>query len=391
MFNDLKTIAGVLQPMQLDTTQDSKGDVLIVDDTPDNLRVLSMVLTRQGYGVRKALDGAMALVSAQAFPPDLILLDIKMPKIDGYEVCQQLRNNPQTSRIPVIFISALDDVADKVKAFDAGGVDYITKPFHAAEVLARVENQLRLQRLQHRLMQQNEELARSNRELEQFASVVSHDLQQPLQSIVGFAKLVLLSYRGNLDDKIRSYVTSIEEAGERMQRLTRDLLLYAKAGNQVRLDETVDCQRVLELVQMNLHGAIANKQVTITHDPLPIVEGNEIQLVQLFQNLMSNAIKFMRPGMTPQIHLSAEWTGRDWRLGVHDNGIGISPEHLVRIFEMFHRIESETTGYTGNGIGLATCKKIVENHNGQIWAESQGGEGTTFYFTLMARREPNAG
>ncbi|MEB3357051.1 MAG: response regulator [Synechococcales bacterium] len=370
--------------MQFDFTQNVRGDVLIVDDTPDNLRVLSMLLTRQGYGVRKALDGAMALASAQAAPPDLILLDIKMPKIDGYEVCQQLRDSPKTSKIPVIFISALDDVADKVKAFDAGGVDYITKPFQAAEVLARVENQLRLRRLQQYLMLQNEELARSNRELEQFASVVSHDLQQPLQSIIGFAKLVRLRYQGNLDDKLRSYITSIEEAGERMQKLTRDLLLYAKAGNQVTLNETVDCQRVLKQVALNLHEAIATRQATLTYDPLPTIKGNEMQLVQLFQNLISNAIKFVRPGVSPQVRVSVEQVEEGWQFGIHDNGIGIPPEHRTRIFEMFQRVDREDQQYSGNGIGLATCKKIVENHGGRIWAESQDGVGTTFHFIIKA-------
>jgi signal transduction histidine kinase len=368
-------------------TDPSSGEILIVDDTPDNLRFLSLMLTQRGYEVRKALNGPMALASAQAELPDLILLDIRMLEMDGYEVCRTLKADPQTSEVPVIFISALDDVLDKVKAFGVGGVDYITKPFQSAEVLARVEHQLNLRQLQKRLVAQNEELARSNRELEQFAYMVSHDLQQPLQSITGFARFLHVKYENDLDAKAIQYINQIIDAGSRMQNLIQDLLAYSQSG-KVQEFQAIDCNQVLEQVLDNLQAAIAEKLVSITADSLPVVMASEIQLVQLFQNLLSNASKFVRADVTPQVRISVTPVDNQWQFAIQDNGIGIAAEHLHQIFEVFQRLHS-IKEYPGNGIGLATCKRIVELHGGRIWVESKLHEGTTFYFTLAKIPQAN--
>lgn len=358
-----------------------RGDILIVDDTPDNLRVLSAMLTNQGFEVRKALSGQRAIASVQADPPDLILLDIKMPEMNGYEVCQHLKANSSTCEVPIIFISALDDALDKVRAFAVGGVDYVTKPFQEIEVLARIEHQLRIQRLQHQLIEQNEELARSNRELEQFAYVVSHDLQQPLQSVTGFVKLLLLKYEDTLDEFAFDYLNRIHDAGSRMQRLIQDLLAYSRVGRQHQEFQAVDCNLILKQVLDNLQMTIAEKQVKLTYDSLPTVMGNETQLIQLFQNLISNAIKFVQPDAVPQVKILVKLQEQQWLFGVQDNGIGIEPQNLERVFEIFQRTQS-AKNYPGTGIGLATCKKIVESHGGQIWVESQLDVGTTFHFLL---------
>jgi two-component system, sensor histidine kinase and response regulator len=359
-----------------------RGDILLVDDTPDNLRVLSAMLTNQGFEVRKALNGQRAIASVKAHPPNLILLDIKMPEMDGYSVCQQLKADPQTCEVPIIFISALDDALDKVRAFAVGGVDYVTKPFQEIEVLARIEHQLRIQRLQHQLIEQNQELARSNRELEQFAYIVSHDLQQPLQSITGFAKLIYLKCQAQLDEGTVDYLNRIQDAGGRMQRLIQDLLAYSKVGRKDQEFDSVDCNHVLKQVLDNLQIAIAEKQVALIYDSLPAVMGNETQLIQLLQNLISNAIKFVRPNVTPQVRISATPKGNHWLFEIQDNGIGIEPHNLKQVFEIFQRTQS-AKNYPGTGIGLATCKKIVENHGGQIWANSDVNVGTTFSFTIQ--------
>lgn len=362
-----------------------RGSILTVDDTPDNLRLLSTVLSRQGFQVRKALDGQQAIASTHAKLPDLILLDIKMPEMNGYEVCQSLKADPQTAEVPIIFISALDDVFDKVTAFAVGGADYITKPFQEAEVLARVENQIRLRRLRQQLKDQNKELTRSNRELEQFAYIVSHDLQQPLQSVTGYATLLLVQYAATLDVEAQDYLNQMVEAGERMQRLIQNLLTYAKLGQAEQALEWVDCSDVVQQAVDNLRGAIAERAIELTCEPLPQIKGIETYLIQLFQNLLSNAVKFSRPGVQPRITIFATQTDEDWLFAVQDNGMGMPAAQLQHIFEVFQRLPA-TQNLPGRGIGLATCKKIVDHHQGKIWVDSQLNVGTTFYFTLGVGR-----
>ena len=388
--------------------QESKGSILVVDDSVDNLRLLATMLTEQAYKVNCARSGSMALISIQTSLPDLILLDIMMPELNGYQFCQQLKANPKTVEVPIIFISALDEVMDKVKAFQVGGADYITKPFQMEEVLARIEHQLTISRLQTRLQAQNQELARSNRELEQFAYVVSHDLKQPLQSFLFSVSLLEAKFKQRLDEGAAQYINNLRETSKSMQKLIEDLLAYARAGKAEQTLEAVDCNTVIEQVLENLKIAITEADAKVSHDPLPTVQANPTQLMQVFQNLVSNAIKFHQPNETPQVKISLEQatpqlarvatTGATsptngkhpspsasdkgkFVFGIHDNGIGLDPQHFEHIFEVFQRIHPGEQ-YPGNGIGLATCKKIVERHGGQIWVESALGKGTTFYFSL---------
>ncbi|BAY83701.1 two-component hybrid histidine kinase [Calothrix parasitica NIES-267] len=365
-----------------------KGNILIVDDKLDNLKVLESTLKQQGYQVRKAINGSMALMGATAEPPDLILLDIKMPGMDGYQVCEQLKANSITKEIPVIFLSALDDVFNKVKAFEIGGVDYITKPFQTKEILVRVQNQLQIRHLQAQLQTQNQhltelnqELIRSNQELEQFAHVVSHDLKQPLQVILGFTHFITKYERNNLKEKTLHFLDLIAKSGNQMKRLINDLLAFSQVGAATPELKHIDCNLVLEQVLENLQMAIAEQQATINYASLPTVAANETQLVELLQNLICNGIKFHSQGELPQIRISAQQKKDKWVFRVHDNGIGIEPEQFEAIFQMFQRLHSPQE-YPGTGIGLATCKKIVEHHGGEIWVESELGKGTSFYFTI---------
>ncbi|EKQ66865.1 bacteriophytochrome (light-regulated signal transduction histidine kinase) [Leptolyngbyaceae cyanobacterium JSC-12] len=359
----------------------STNDILVIDDAPDNLRILSTILSNRGFRVRKSLDGRGAITSAKVNPPSIILLDIRLPEIDGYEVCQILKADPNTSHIPVIFISALDDISDKLKAFKSGGIDYITKPFQEEEVLVRVETQLKLQKLQCQLIQRNNDLARFNRELEQFAYVVSHDLQQPLQTMIGFAQLLALKHQHNLDETSHEYLQGIIESGRRAQQLIQDLLSYSQIEHQAQKLESVDCNLILAEVLNNLQTVISAKNVHLTSETLPVITGNKIQLIQLFQNLIENAIKFVPSNRSPHVRLTVSKQDCEWLFEVRDNGIGIQSENLESIFEVFQRLHTSDE-YPGTGIGLAICKKIVEFHNGRIWVQSQPNIGSSFYFTL---------
>lgn len=630
--------------------QNNPGRILIVDDEPNNLRILDTILTEVGYKIQKAISGQLAINAANANPPDLILLDVMMPDFTGYEVCHILKNSEKTKEIPIIFLSVLDTSQDKVAAFNAGGADYITKPFQVEEILARIHHHLTLQKLQKQLKQQNtrlqqsqsllesvlnssidgvavfealrnnqgkitdlkwillnktaekillktfdelsettllqifpahlqnglfdayvavietgqslvkelfyqepnhpgywlqiagvklndglaitfrditerkqneiaiqeseekfrtifeqaavgicqvtlsgnflkanqrlcnllgysetellqktvwqithpddiqadieyarqvltgqrtsysiekrfigkngkiiwanvtvsvpqnstnplhefiaiiediserklaqqqlqeslkiqtryaEKLARSNAELEQFAYVASHDLQAPLGTIASFAQLLQRRYKDQLDDKANQLIQNIVSGCTRMQNLIDDLLQYSRITRNQKPFQPTNFNQIVQEACENLQFIIRQNQATITCGFLPSLAGEPSQLIQLFQNLIGNAIKY-RQNQPPSIEINAINQQHQWLFSIKDNGIGIDPKHSERIFQIFQRLHTEEE-YTGTGIGLAICKKIIEHHGGQIWVESKPAQGSTFYFTL---------
>ena len=225
-----------------------------------------------------------------------------------------------------------------------------------------------------------DELRRSNAELEQFAYVASHDLQEPLRAVAGMVQLLQKRYQGQIDERADEYISHAVEASRRMQRLINDLLAFSRLDRRVQPFEPVDAGDCLQLALKNLQLTIRESRASITYDSLPTVTADRLQLTQLFQNLINNAIKF-RGQQQPQIHISAVNMATAWQFAVRDNGIGIEPQYFERIFQVFQRLHTRQD-YPGTGIGLALCKKIVERHGGVIWVESELGQGSTFYFTL---------
>ncbi len=246
----------------------------------------------------------------------------------------------------------------------------------------RRENAMR-ERAEADLKKSLEEVARSNRDLDLFASIASHDLRAPLNTITGFLDLLLRKYHGKLDDRARKYISFAVNGAERMNILLHDLYVYSQAGAEAKAFTTVDMEEVRQAAVRNLTHTIDENRAVVTSEVLPRVEGDEIQLVQLFQNLIGNAIKFRKEDTPPRIRISVseEQEAHAWVVGVHDNGIGIdraSYERIFRAFERLHRAEQ----YPGTGLGLALCKKIVDRHGGRLWVESKPGAGSSFYFTL---------
>jgi two-component system, sensor histidine kinase and response regulator len=369
------TRQGAMQANQLST-------ILIIDDTPANVRVVAEYLGSHGYSVMVAEDGEEGLERARFGRPDLILLDVMMPGWDGFETCRRLRADPATSGIPVIFMTALSDINDKIRAYDAGGVDYVTKPFHAEEVLARVSTHLNLRATQRQLLERSQELARSNAELERMAYVASHDLQEPLRMVASYVQLLERRYKGRLDAEADEFISFAVEGAKRMQTLIEDLLTISRVDTKARALQPVDCNDVAAMALAALRVAIEESGAQVHCGELPVVLGDPGQLAQLFQNLVANAIKFCRE-RPPQVDISAQREGRYWRIAVRDNGIGIAPEHGIRIFEMFQRLHAGHE-YPGTGIGLAICKKIVERHGGAIAVAPWPQGGSVFTFTLAA-------
>ncbi|MEG3957771.1 PAS domain S-box protein [Microcoleus sp. herbarium2] len=628
----------------------SEIKVLVVDDQPSNLRFLSKLLTAQGYQVYRAICGQLALNVAIAHCPDLILLDIRMPEMNGYEVCRRLKATAETEQIPVIFLSVLDEMNDKLQAFRVGGADYITKPFQVEEVLARIDKQVGLQKLQQQLKEQNyqlqqsqsllasilnssldgvvaysavrnseghivdfqwllinpaaekfyglllndivgknllaelsqfrnnglfdlyvsvvetgetvdrefsyeherdtivwlhivavklndglavtfrnitdrkraeialrdseerfraifeqaavgiaktalrgqfmrvnpgfcqivryaesellqknwqaithpddieadreyvrallsgniqtfslekrlvcknetvrwanvtvsamrdangtpqylicaiediserklvqellqasldtqtryaEELTRSNAELEQFSYVASHDLQAPLSTIAGYAQLLEKRCHNQLDAQGNKFIRNIVNSCGRMQALIDDLLEYSRVGRSEKPFDVIDCNLVFEDACANLQLAIRQERASVTRGDLPRVRGDSFQLLQLFQNLIGNAIKY-RSSEAPMVCVSASRQGDSWVFSVQDNGIGIAEQYHPRIFQLFQRLHSQKQ-YSGTGIGLAICQRIVDRHGGRLWVESEPNRGSTFYFSI---------
>jgi signal transduction histidine kinase len=234
------------------------------------------------------------------------------------------------------------------------------------------------------LTEQAEELRRSNRDLEQFAYVASHDLQEPLRKIASFTQLLQKRYGGQLDERADQYIEFAVDGAKRMQRLIQDLLGFSRVGRVGGEVVDVDLAEALAEATGNLDEAIAESGALVTHDELPVVRGEAPLLVQLFQNLVGNAVKFRHPDRPPRVHVSAERVGDAWQLECRDNGIGIDDQYADRVFVIFQRLHPKDV-YDGTGIGLALCKKIVEFHGGRIWIESHDGDGTSIRWTLPDR------
>jgi signal transduction histidine kinase len=233
---------------------------------------------------------------------------------------------------------------------------------------------------EYRLAQYASDLARSNAELEQFAYVASHDLQEPLRMVASFSQLLAKRYRDKLDQDAQEFINFAVDGATRMQTLINDLLAYSRVGIRGKPFRPTHGEAVFKMAVDNLARAIAHSGAIITHDPLPTICGDEVQLIQLFQNLIANAVKF-HGQEPPQVHISARRQDAEWVFAVRDNGIGMAPEQQERIFSIFQRLHHRSE-YPGTGIGLAICKKIVERHGGKIWVESEVGRGSTFYFTV---------
>ncbi len=376
---------------------ENKGNILVVDDTLANLKVLTSLLESAGYKVRGAPNGKSALMICEKRPPELVLLDIRMPEMDGYEVCRKLQEEEKTKDIPVIFISALDAPDDKVKGFKAGGVDYITKPFQQTEVLARVRTHLQLQHTQLSLKRHSVELEAANQRLKEldqlksmFIASMSHELRTPLNSIIGFSGILLQGIVGELNDEQKNSLERIHRSGNHLLGLISDVIDISKieAGRidtffeqfplKELVDESIDCIRPL--------AEAKGLKLIVNADSWPLMYSDRKRLLQCLLNYLSNAVKFSVQG---KITVSVGVKADNVEIKVSDQGIGIAKDDIPKLFEAFERLDTHLRVKAGGtGLGLYLTKKIAKQLlHGHVEVESQLGYGSDFTLLVPVNME----
>jgi two-component system, sensor histidine kinase and response regulator len=363
-------------------------NILLVDDRAENLVALEQILQRPDRRLVRASSGNEALRLLLKDDFAVMLLDVEMPEMDGYETARLVRSMERTAALPVIFVTAGDRSDERaLRAYELGAVYFLYNPVQPVVLRSKVDMFTELHRRAADLRAANGELERIAGALEdkiadlEFVNrTLSHDLRAPLRSIHGFAQILAESLEGHLDDEDRDHLGRILRACVRMERILDDLfgLLRTSAATAAG---AVDAGQVLAGVVESLGTDIARAGATVTHGALPTVHVNPTLLAQILQNLIANALKFAG-GQQPAVHVTAERADGAWRFAVHDQGVGIAPEFRERVFGMFERLGGDPT--TGAGVGLALCKRAVEKHGGRIWVDSTPGAGSTFYFTIPA-------
>ena len=398
--------------------------ILIVDDIKANIVALKKILELHGLASDAATSGEDALKKILKNNYSLIIMDVQMPGMDGFEVAETLAGSNRTKDIPVLFLSAINKEKKYIsRGYETGGVDYITKPVDPDLLILKVKTFLKLYEQQNELknirdllskeieirkgaqqnlelkvaertrelLQKNEELELRNHELQQFSWVVSHDLKEPLRKIEIFIKLLKDNHLTD-DPKAIDYINRTVNASERMNKLITDLLEYSRLSSNV-VPECTDLNLILKEVLLDFDHLTEEKNAIINLETMPRIKGIPSQLRQLFQNLIGNSLKFSKEGIAPEIDITAELveekdfeskvssSGNYCKITVKDNGIGFDEKYLSKVFIIFQSL-NDRNAYEGTGIGLAIAKKIIEKHDGLITAKSQVGIGSSFIILL---------
>jgi signal transduction histidine kinase len=388
--------------------------ILIVDDKPENLFSLKTLLQLNLYDVDTASSGEEALKKILKIEYELIILDVQMPGMDGYEVAEIITGYSKSKDIPIIFLSAVNiDKRFITKGYTSGGVDYVTKPFDPDLLLLKIKTFSKLyrqtkelndiknnleQKVEERtaeLKQANKNLEASNAELQQYAFIASHDLQEPLRKIITFTRIIEERFLENTPE-VKEYLDKIISSSVRMRTLINDLLNYSR----ISIEPVFVFANLTNLINQalaDLEVSILEKKAHFQINNLPVIEVVPEQITQVFQNIISNALKFSKKNIEPVITITGELVqrksaesksavnGNYCRITITDNGIGFDEMYIEKIFSMFQRLHGKAE-YKGTGIGLSIAKKIIENHNGIITAKSKENEGSTFIIVLPVKQ-----
>jgi two-component system sensor histidine kinase/response regulator len=397
-----------------------KGNILVVDDTHASLKLLTELLTAEGYQVRPADSGELALVSTAAKAPDLILLDIRMAGMDGFEVLRNLKKQEKSCDIPIIFISSASEAEMRVEGLKLGAVDFISKPFQKDELLARIHIHMKLRQLTSQLERQAVELKRSNDQLQieiterkraeeqilqtnadleqrvaertahleaankEIASVnysIAHDLNIPVRAIDGFSQILMEEYHHQLDGEGQRLLGVIRQNTHKLDRLIKDMLALLRVSQNELKISPIDMTSLVQSVYLETASPEEQAQFTFSVSPLPETHGDPALMRLIWSNLISNAVKFTLPKEERTIRVGSQVMGGETIYSIQDSGVGFNPKYTPKIFGLFERLH-KVDQFEGTGVGLAIVERAVQRLGGKVWAEGVIDQGATFYFTL---------
>jgi signal transduction histidine kinase len=357
--------------------------ILIVDDVSTNIKIAANILRQEEYKLFFAVDGSSALDQVRTRKFDLILLDVMLPDIEGFEICKQIRSDPATKDIPIIFLTGKTDTESIVKGFEVGAMDYVTKPFKGAELLARVKTHLELCRAK-------EELKELNATKDKFFSILAHDLRSPFTSLLGLTDLLFRDIERYSKDEVVRFVGSMRNSAKRLFTLLENLLAWSRLqrGLMEHHPEYISLYQIAGYAMSLFQSGAEHKQIVLNNlipeDMEAYGDSNMIETV--FRNLVSNALKFTESGGA--IEMSSTQNEHTVEVAVSDTGVGMSAAALSSLFRIDVKYSNVgTAGEKGTGLGLILCKELIELHRGRIWVDSEEGKGSTFRFTLPGRHE----
>lgn len=376
--------------------------ILIIDDQTANIYALQNLLEKPGREILFAVNGNEGLKAALNNTVDLIILDVQMPDMDGFEVAQVLKSHKRTKDIPIIFASAVRKEKQSImKGFEEGAIDYLSKPLDPELTKAKVSVLLKIQQQRKELLQKNLSLERAdqqikllnadlernltqletlNKDLESFSYSVSHDLRSPLRSILGFSDALIDDYGDKLNSDARKMLEAVQRNARRMNMLINDLLEFSRLGKQEVRKTKIEFGRLVETVIENCTQGLSSKPV-FDVDVLQPASADYSLILQVWTNLISNAIKYSSKKTEPKIKIRCYQEANEHVYIISDNGAGFNMENAHKLFNVFQRLHN-TSDFEGTGVGLALTHRIISKHGGRIWAEGKVGEGATFYFSL---------
>jgi len=362
-----------------------KFKILIVDDSPKNIQVVAGILKKENVEFSFALNGKTALLIIESEAFDLILLDIMMPEMNGYELCEILKKNPVAKDIPVIFLTAKTDTESIIKGFESGGVDYIVKPFNPSELLARVKTHLSLKQAKESLEKANCELKQLNAAKDKFFSIIAHDLRNPFTGLFGVISILLNHFDSYEKEKIRHLLELLDSTARHIFDLLENLLNWSRSQTDSikRYPEKINLNSIISKNIRLVSENAGLKQIRINNkiNAETFVYADENMIKTVIRNLLTNAIKFTEKG--GNISISSKLSDDMIEVSIADTGVGIKKENIDKLFRIDVKYNTSGTAQeTGTGLGLNVCKEFIELNGGAIWLESEAGKGSTFYFTI---------